>query len=360
VLVRELGARFNLPLSTRQYLGVPPLLREELRGKRSETSTSLLPSDADQGVLHQSAGGGRERGCAGSVTASGIASPRRRPLPSRDMSGRDSASGEGSPETWHHGLMARWWAEFTAPEESELAFYRNVVERNGEPALDLACGVGRLLLPLLEAGLDVDGADVSADMLAHARRLGEERGLFPSLLQQAMHQLESPRRYRTIYICDSFGIGGGRPEAMGALERAFHHLEPGGVIAFSHDLPYACEETEWLRWLPGRHTEAQPWPTSGDRRRMADGDELELLVRERSWDPLLQRSVLQVRGRRWHDGQVVEEDEHSIVLGAYFAQEVLLMLEVAGFVDVDIQVAYTGKPATSDDGRIVFLGRRPE
>jgi SAM-dependent methyltransferase len=264
-----------------------------------------------------------------------------------------------APQTWHHGLMARWWAEFKEPEPTELTFYRTIIERSGEPALDLACGAGRLLLPLLETGLDIDGADASYDMLAQARRLAQARGLTPSLFHQAMHELDLPRRYRTIYICDSFGIGGGRHEAVGTLRKAFEHLEPGGTLVFSHDLPYGDEEAEWLRWLPGRHGKTQPWPVSGERRRMADGDELELLFREVSWDPLLQRSVLQMRAQRWHHGEVVEQDEHGIVLGAYFAQEALLMLEHVGFVELEVQGRYTDQPASSDEAQVVFLGRRP-
>jgi SAM-dependent methyltransferase len=267
---------------------------------------------------------------------------------------------DATPRTWHHGLMARWWAEFNQPEQAELAYYRDAIERFGEPALDLACGAGRLLLPLVEEGLDVDGVDVSDDMIAQARRLASERSLTPSLFRQAMHQLDLPRRYRTIYICDSFGIGGGRREAVAALNRVFDHLEPGGGLVFSHDLPYGEEEEEWLRWLPGRHgTHPEPWPSAGDRRRMADGDELELLVRETAWDPLMQHSILQMRARRWHDGDVVEQDEHDIILCAFFAQEVLLMLESAGFVDVEVQGRYTGASATPDDATVVFVGRRP-
>ena len=26
------------------------------------------------------------------------------------------------PQTWHYGLVARWWAEFNAPDPDELAF----------------------------------------------------------------------------------------------------------------------------------------------------------------------------------------------------------------------------------------------
>jgi SAM-dependent methyltransferase len=263
------------------------------------------------------------------------------------------------PETWHHGLMARWWAEFREPEEAELAYYKGAIELYGQPALDLACGTGRLLLPLLDAGLDVDGVDVSGDMLAQAQRIAVARGISPTLTRQAMHALDLPRRYRTIFICDSFGLGGGRAEALQTLLRAWEHLEAGGVLLLSHELPYASDVDEWLRWLPGRSADPEPWPSAGERRRTASGDELELVYRERSFDPLLQQTILEVRGRLWRGGQPVEEDEHAILLPAFFAQEVLLMLGIAGFVDVEIQGRYNGIQATADDTTVVFVARRP-
>ena len=66
--------------------------------------------------------------------------------------------------TWHHGLVARWWAEFNHGGP-EVEYFRPFVAA-GQPALDAGCGTGRLLLPWLGDGLDVDGCDVSADMLA--------------------------------------------------------------------------------------------------------------------------------------------------------------------------------------------------
>ena len=267
-------------------------------------------------------------------------------------------SEDAQPQTWHHGLMARWWAEFNHAEPQELAYYRGTIERFGQPALDLACGAGRILLPLLEAGLDVDGVDVSADMLAQTARLAAERGLRPTLTRQAMHDLDLPRRYGTILICDSFGIGGGRHEALDSLRRALTHLEPGGALVFSHELPYEDEDS-WRRWRPGADRGPEPWPDEGDRRTAADGDELELLFRVESFDPLAQRWVLGMRGRRWRDGELLEQEERRIVLFDAFAQQILSMLEAAGFVDAEIQGRYTNVPATPDDTTVVFLARRP-
>lgn len=68
------------------------------------------------------------------------------------------------PQTWHYGLVAKWWAEFNW-SGPEIDYYRRFIEEGGEPALDVGCGTGRLLLPWLRAGLDVDGCDVSPDMI---------------------------------------------------------------------------------------------------------------------------------------------------------------------------------------------------
>lgn len=274
------------------------------------------------------------------------------------MSQREGA-GRDEPITWHHGLMALWWAEFHQAQPDELAFYQAGIGRFGEPALDLACGAGRLLVPLMEAGLEVDGADASPDMLAQALKLAAAQGLNPTLTAQPIRSLSLARRYGTIFICDSFGVGGSRSDDLEGLRRVLGHLEPGGALVFSHHLPYADEESEWIRWLPHRHGDTQPWPDTGDRRRTADGDEFELLFRERSWDPLLQRSILEVHARRWREDRVVDEEEHTIMLSAYFAQEIVTMLEVVGFIDVEIEVGYTGEPASSDDTHVVFIARRP-
>ena len=64
-------------------------------------------------------------------------------------------------------------------------------------------------------------------MLALCQHQAARDGLAPRLYQQAMHELDLPRAYRTIYICDSFGIGGDRRQDAEALRRCHRHLAPG-------------------------------------------------------------------------------------------------------------------------------------
>ena len=56
------------------------------------------------------------------------------------------------PQIWHYGLMARDWAEFATDGGKEAVYFQQLIESSGQPALDLGCGTGRLLIPLLHAG----------------------------------------------------------------------------------------------------------------------------------------------------------------------------------------------------------------
>jgi ubiquinone/menaquinone biosynthesis C-methylase UbiE len=262
--------------------------------------------------------------------------------------------------TWHYGLIARWWAEFNAAEPEELAYFRAAIRRFGQPALDLGCGTGRILVPLLEDGLDVDGADVSADMIAEAEAQAAKAGFKPRLTVQPMHELDLERNYRTIYICGAFGLGGRRDHDREALRRAYRHLEPGGgLLIANHEVPYAADEKGWARWLPGqRDGIPQAWPAAGDRRTTFDGDEIELVSRLAELDPLEQRRTLEIRARLCRDGRIVKEEAYTLMESLYFAQEVRLLLEEACFRDLSVEGGYTGRPATADDATVTFVARK--
>ena len=67
----------------------------------------------------------------------------------------------------------------------------------GQPALDLGCGASRILIPMLADGFDVDGSDVSADMIAEARGLAVKNGYSAGRTVEPMRELDLARKYRT-------------------------------------------------------------------------------------------------------------------------------------------------------------------
>ena len=261
-------------------------------------------------------------------------------------------------ETWHHGLIARWWAEFNEGGP-EVEYFQRHVEA-GQPALDLGCGTGRLLLPWLRAGLDVDGCDMSADMVALCRETADREGLTPNLYTQAMHELDLPRRYRTIVVCGALGLGGRREDTAEGLRRIYEQLEPGGTFLVDNEVPYA-DGSAWTHWpKEGRAELPRPWGEPGERRVGSDGAEYALRARLVALDPLEQQTTYEMRAWMWRDGELVAEEEHRLDMTLYFTHEVVLMLERAGFVDIGLRAGYADREPTAADDFVVFAATKPE
>jgi SAM-dependent methyltransferase len=261
--------------------------------------------------------------------------------------------------TWHYGLVARWWSEFMDDfRPHEIPYYQRFIENGGEPALDVACGTGRLLRPLVRAGLDVDGCDVSADMIAVCREKAAAEGLSPDLYVQPMHELDLPRTYRTIYVCGGFGLGSTRAHDLVALERFHEYLEPEGKLVFDVEVPYA-DAGQWRYWpKDDRRSLPESMPAAGGRRRTSDGSELAMRVRLVGLDPLAQRLALETRMELWRGDELVREEEYALHINLYFRNELLLMLERAGFANVLVHGEHTERDPTSDDDFLVFVAEK--
>lgn len=261
------------------------------------------------------------------------------------------------PVVWHYGLMAERWGEFLT-DAPELPFFREEIERYGQPVLDLACGAGRLLLPLLAAGVDIDGCDISPDMLDQCRVAAAAAGYDPALYAQPMHAFDLPRRYRTIYICDSFGLAGSRENDLETLRRCYGHLEDGGALVLGIDANYTSRDS-WDQWLPDeRQALPEPWPDDARRRVAADGSEHVAWFRTVSVDPLEQTYAREVRLEKWQGGSLVASEEYQLRGAMYLKSEVVLMLRVAGFRTISVRGDYTEEPATADHDKLIFAAIR--
>jgi SAM-dependent methyltransferase len=261
-----------------------------------------------------------------------------------------------TPQSWHHGLVAEWWAHFNTGGP-EIEYFRRRVER-AQPVLDAGCGAGRLLLPWLRAGLDVDGCDVSADMVSLCLERARAEGFDPVLFVQPLHELDPPRRYRSIVVCGAFGLGTTRPQDEEALRRLFESVEPGGTLLLDNEVPYS-NAVRWQRWTKEKRAELpSPWPDEATRRQAEDGTEYALRTRTLAVDPLDQSVALAIRVEKRRGDELVAEEERELTMRMYFRDELVLMLERAGFAGGEVEAGYTGRQPTGDDDFLVFIARR--
>ena len=250
------------------------------------------------------------------------------------------------PQTWHHGLVAEWWAGMNL-DAPELDAYAPHVDP-ARPLLDAGCGAGRLLVPWLQAGLDVDGCDASADMVERCRDRARSEGFEPTLWVAPLHDLEPPRRYGTVVVCGAFGLGSTRAQDEQALSVLHDALEPGGTLVLDNEVPYSSA-LRWSWWAE-RPELPRPWPVEPERGTLPDGGALALWSRTADVDPLDQSLRLELHVEKSVDGAVVAREEHELTMRMWFRDELVLGLRHAGFRSVEVLPGV-------EEGILVYIAR---
>ncbi|MFY9983135.1 MAG: class I SAM-dependent methyltransferase [Chthoniobacterales bacterium] len=86
------------------------------------------------------------------------------------------------------GLLSQIYDQLTAAEweasQNDVPFFLEEARLSGGPLLELGCGTGRLLIPLLSTGVQVSGLDASAVMLEAAKR---KRDQLPADIAGRLH-----------------------------------------------------------------------------------------------------------------------------------------------------------------------------
>ena len=253
------------------------------------------------------------------------------------------------PAYEYQGLIAEAWDVLRGDTSNwpDRFCYLQLIQMYGQPALDVGCGTGRLLLDYLAQGLDMDGVDNSPDMLAVCRGKAEASGLAPAIYEQYIETLALPRRYRTILIPSStLQLVIDPPLVVQALRRLYDHLEPGGVVAAS---------------IMDLHEPGDPLEVEFERTavRAADGATFRRVVRSR-YDPASQLEHTEDLYQLIVEGRVVAEERHqrSPATRAYTQAQIRAVFAQAGFSPIDLYSRFTLEPVKPDDTMFVVVGHK--
>lgn len=255
------------------------------------------------------------------------------------------------PNYDYSGIIAEYWdlLRGDTSQWSSRPYFLKIIQEGGQPALDVACGTGRLLLDYMAEGIEIDGVDISADMITVCREKAERAGLEPNLYVQAMQQLDLPRLYRTIIVpSSSFLHLTDIDDARKALLRFYVHLMPGGLLAMSMKI-----------FEPD--PSAEEWEMVEEATRPSDGVTIRRWFRC-SYDVPNRLQHTEDRYETIKNGKVVQTETFSAspFLTWYTTSQASDLLEEAGFVDVQAHSDFTFEPATDEDTSFIVLARRPE
>lgn len=235
----------------------------------------------------------------------------------------------------------------------DLEFYLDYARQCGSPVLELACGTGRLLVPMAEAGIEMTGVDLSENMLAVCQKKVEDRQLTGqvSLFHASMADYNLPRKDFTLAFIAfrSFTHLYSQQEQLACLERTVAHLRPGGFLIIDIYAPL-------YRLLANEPDE--PFTV----RREFDLPNGHHVIRKDRFvknDPVLQIQYSELRFEEYDlDGVMVNALNVPISTRYTFHFEMQLLLEKAGFEVADFFGAYEKTPFDGA-GEIIAVARKP-
>ena len=146
--------------------------------------------------------------------------------------------------------------------DTGVAFYSSLARETGGPVLEIACGTGRVSIPIARLGFAVTGLDIVHGMLERARN--KSAGLSTRWVEGDARTFDLGEQFRLVFLTgNAFQAFLTRADQEALLGRARAHLHDDGLFAFevrnprwatssranqdgAAKRPYSPEDTEGL------------------------------------------------------------------------------------------------------------------
>ncbi len=252
-------------------------------------------------------------------------------------------------------LDAALYERYVPEWPGEAAFYGAAAaeaQARGEAVLEVACGTGRVAIPLARQGARVTGLDLSEPMLEVARRHSDGLPNVRWVLGD-MRAFDLGERFGLALIPGHAFQNLLTPDDQAACLAAIRqHLLPGGKLIVHLD----HQDITWLGAISGpspgkcEPREEVTHPATGARYRS-----------RRAWS--YQRAtqtatLIKVWEQLDGDGAVVEQHvSHPIRLHCVFRFEMEHLLHRAGFTVDAVYGNFDGEPLTDDSEQMIWVSR---
>lgn len=249
------------------------------------------------------------------------------------------------PKNHYFDFLAGWYDRLLDNEGLDIEYYSKAIGSKSRKVLELACGTGRLIIPLIKSGHAVDGIDISPDMLRICREKLKRENLDANLYEQDIVSFNIDRTYDDIFIAGgSFCMISDIDEALQCLTGIIDHLNPGGRLIMDLFNPLESHKNDDEKIPKVIRTAAE-----GNKKvvcyALTDMDVYEQILKgsykyELFIDDVLQNELIDEFVMRWY--------------GKY---EFKLLLEKAGFSNINIE---PGTIMSSHSGTLVYHAQKPK
>jgi SAM-dependent methyltransferase len=242
---------------------------------------------------------------------------------------------------YYDGLISEWYDDWLSQRRDDISTYAELFREFQGRVLELACGTGRLLLPIACSGTFIDGLDSSPDMLNRLRSKADDLGLAPiETFNQSMVRFSLPHKYDAIFIVGgSFQLLISDDDVKSCLESIGAHLNDTGFLIVDVFIPREAI----------KKGNSDVFQITRDVKRQ---DGMRSVVMEKyEIDLKSQIQLSQYRYDFYQGDALTQSFNNSFELRWYQAEQMVDLLKTAGFSSVEM---LSGFPLCQPDTSYVF------
>ncbi|WP_418186948.1 methyltransferase domain-containing protein [Aliarcobacter lanthieri] len=220
----------------------------------------------------------------------------------------------------------------------DVEYYLSRLKDIKGPILEPATGTGRILIPLLEAGLDVSGFDLSNEMLDICKNNCNKRNLNPELFTDKMEIFKTDKKYNAIIVpTGTFLLIYEREKSIKALKNFYNHLNKDGKLILDIEVQNNINELEISN---------RSWTNEKD-------EIINLSTQVMQIDYINQFTIYHNKYEKIKENKVIQNELEKFVLRWYGIEEFKLILESLGYKNIIISSDYKYNIYPNKAGQIV-------
>lgn len=224
--------------------------------------------------------------------------------------------------------------DHTKPQagQKEIEFYEIFLKKGKRPFLEAMCGSGRLLIPLLEKGYNIDGLDSSPEMLKSCSERCKARNLKVNLFDQSLNHLSLSCKYGLIFIAvGSFQLIEDRFEAQSILKKLHEHLLPEGILLIETFIPWDTIR-DCIDGAMIKEQSVMPF-----EKKQILSEDAEIIHKGTTVVyPIKQLEVSDSQYEKLFHQKMIETENERLAVRWYYRYELELLLQKSGFSRVQV------------------------
>jgi SAM-dependent methyltransferase len=225
----------------------------------------------------------------------------------------------------YRGRIAEWYDDWLGDSGDDVDFYVSYFEGFEGRVLELACGTGRILLPIFQSSVRIDGLDSSSEMLAILGGKAERQGIEDiKTICRSMDDFTLETKYDAMFIAGgSFQLLASKDRAANSLGCIRQHLSKDGFLVLDVFIP-------WGEIRLQKHTSYHV------TRDVSRPDGSRSIVQERFEVDLQEQTKRGTyRYEFYQEGRLIETIVDELDIRWYWKDELSVLLREAGFSVVE-------------------------